>query len=134
MRKLHQKKQINQNPLLGIDWGIRFCGFSYSLDGSCVFPLKVVERKNINSYLKEIINDKKIKKIVIGIPISPNSQENKVCKNIREFAKKIKNDFKLEVVFQNEKFSTKEGLKLKTKKEKRADHLAAVKILEYYLE
>lgn len=68
------------------------------------------------------------------MPISPNAQENQVCKDIRTFTDKLKKLFGLKIVFQNEKFSTKEGLKLKTKKEKRADHLAAAKILEYYLE
>ena len=159
MRNQNQKQQTKQDPLLGIDWGIKFCGFAFSPDGICVFPLEVVDQQppesrrqgespsgervspggecalgHIEEKTKELINSKGIKKIIIGLPVSPNSQENQVCKDIRAFAEKLKQLVGLEIVFQNEKFSTKEGLKLKTKKEKRADHLAAAKILEYYLE
>ncbi len=134
LRNQCQKPQIKQKPLLGVDWGIRFCGLAFSPDGVCVFPLVVIEQSELEQTIKKIIKEKKVNKIIIGFPISPNSQENQVCKEIKKFANKLRDLFSLEIIFQNEKFSTKEGLALKTKKEKRADHLAAAKILEYYLD
>jgi len=94
-------------------------------------PGKALEARKI---LKEIQKEKNIQKIIFGLPVGPNNQENKVCQEIRNLAAKVKRKLKIDTEFQNEKFSTQEGLKLKTKKEKRVDHLAAAKILEYYLE
>lgn len=139
LRDLHLRNESQRatplrKPLLGVDYGAKFCGLAFSPDGSCVFALNVVPEKELEQEIKKYIHEKNISKIVIGFPIAPNNQENDVCKTIKQFAKKIQQRFNIPIDFQDEKFSTQEGLKFKTKKEKRADHLAAAKILEYYLE
>ncbi len=124
----------HSSPFLGIDYGAKFCGIAFSPDGVCVFALKVVPTEEVEETLSTLIAQKKIKTLVIGIPISPNNQVNEICQTIYVLAKNWEQCFGIPILFQNEKFSTQEGMKFKTSKEKRADHLAAAKILEYYLE
>ncbi len=132
-RHHHCKEKLVGEPLLGVDYGSKFCGLAFSPDGICVFALSVMSTADLLSAMESVIAEKSIKKIVVGWPISPNNQENAVCKTIRQEVKKWER-FGLPIVFQDEKYSTQEGLRFKTKKEKRADHLAAAKILEYFLE
>ena len=58
-RNLRPKKNNNKGPLLGLDYGTKFCGLAFSPDGICVFPLEVVKTIDISSRIKTILTTKK---------------------------------------------------------------------------
>ncbi len=125
-----RKDEVESPPILGIDYGEKFSGIAISPDGICVFPLKIVKTEELNTSMLSILENKKIKKIVFGIPLSSDNYENKVCLDIRRFAEKFKKK-SYKIIFQNERFSSQNTFF--RKKDERIDDLAAAKILEFYL-
>ena len=124
----NQEKTASPNVknILALDYGEKFCGLAFSPDGVCTFPLEVVPTGNIEKKMKEVLNNKCIQNLVVGLPILPNGQENKLCGVIRIFVKPFK--ALLPVEFINERFSSKLVL---PQKANRIDDFAAVKILEF---
>jgi len=112
--------------ILALDYGEKFCGLAFSPDGICAFPLEVVETGVIEKRMKEIMNNKSIHSLIIGLPLFPDGKENKLCGVIRIFAKKFESLVPVE--FINERYSSKLVI---PQQEKRIDDFAAVKILEF---
>jgi RNase H-fold protein (predicted Holliday junction resolvase) len=112
--------------ILALDYGEKFCGFAFSPDGICAFPLEVIETEKIEARTKELLNKKCVQRMVIGLPILPDGKENKLCGIIRELAKKFEPLVSIE--FINERYSSKLVL---PQKADRIDDFAAVKILEF---
>jgi len=121
------KKIVSQN-ILGLDFGEKFCGLAFSPDGVCVVPLEVINTKNTFMRIKDLAKEKNIQKIVCGLPLERDGTTNPWCEEIRIFAKKLTTITPVE--FINERFSSQNIL---TAKKERIDDLAAVKILEFYL-
>jgi RNase H-fold protein (predicted Holliday junction resolvase) len=124
----NQEKSSSQNVknILALDYGEKFCGLAFSPDGICTFPLEVVPTEKIEEKMKEVLNKKCVQGLVVGLPILPNGQENKLCGIIREFVKQF--EALVPVEFVNERFSSKLVL---PQKADRIDDFAAVKILEF---
>ncbi len=96
--------------ILAIDYGEKRVGLAIA-DENLKIPLilKPIINKKEEEVLKEITNlcqQKNIKKIVIGLPLSFDFQETAKCQKIRNFAEKIKKLINIEIVFENEIFST----------------------------
>ncbi|MFZ8845763.1 MAG: RuvX/YqgF family protein, partial [Candidatus Hydrothermia bacterium] len=77
--------------------------------------------------LKEIISQKDIKKIVIGLPLSLSGKEIEITKDVYKLKEKIEKEFHLEVILFDERMTSKMF------KEKNSDDLSAMIILENYL-
>ena len=121
---LHDSNEV----LLALDWGEKFCGLAWTPDGQVCLPVGVFPGTQIQNKIKEFAQEKSIKKIIIGLPISGDGSENHICKAIRNFA----NDFiSLDVKWSNERGSSQATL---SPKNERIDDLAAVRILEQYLQ
>ncbi len=116
----------NVKNILALDYGEKFCGLAFSPDGVCAFPLEVVPTENIEETMKEVLNKKSVQRLVVGLPILPSGQENKLCGTIRIFVKPFEKIVPVE--FINERFSSKLVL---PQKANRIDDFAAVKILEF---
>jgi len=137
--------------ILAIDYGEKRLGLALADENLKIsLILKPILNKTENEVLKEIADiciKKNIKKIVIGLPLSLNFQETVKCQKIRNFSEKIKKLVKVEIVFENEVFSTKaarniqkslKNRKNKTKKNAKEernhfDSQAAAIILDSYL-
>lgn len=125
-----REDSVKKPSLLGIDYGEKLSGIAISPDGICAFPLKIVKTETLASSMLTLLEEKKIKKIIFGLPLSSDNYENKVCLAIRKFAKKFEKE-SYEVIFQNERFSSQNTFS--RKKGERIDDLAAAKILEFYI-
>ena len=89
----------------------------------------------------EIVNNLNIKKIVVGLPLQTNGEEGEMAKYVRLFCNKLLEFIKVEIVFQDERFSSIEaeeylhyGKTKKNNKKKVLDQVAASIILQSYLD
>lgn len=116
-------------PVLGVDYGEKFCGLAWSPDGVVVFPVSVVPRENLLAAIENFLEEKNIKKIVFGLPLGSRNEENHICEQIRVFASNLQVGGRA-IFFQNERFSSQAVMG----EAERIDDLAAAKILEYWFE
>ena len=117
-----------KTSILAIDYGESKSGLAWSPDGVCAIPLEVVLTKDLLKKIQDLITQKNIKRLLFGLPISGDGQEQGLCLEIRTFAK---NFASLKTHFINERSSSQAVLLPKNLS--RIDDLAAAQILEYFL-
>ncbi len=132
--------------IMALDVGFKKIGIALSdpllLTAS---PYKVLYRrsnKETFSELLEIISQKGVKKIVIGVPVNREGQLTKIGEKIKKFASKLEEFLRekgreVEIVFWDESFTTKEAQELVRslgRKKDEFDDYAAALILKEYLE
>jgi putative Holliday junction resolvase len=123
---------------LAIDLGLKRIGLALSLDSKIVIPIEAIIRKNRNqasNEVKKVLDEWKIDKIVVGIPLGGSSQEE-MQKRIEHFIKLLQTD--KEVIYQDESGTSVEAKELikgemKHIKDGRIDSIAAMLILKRYL-
>lgn len=126
----NEREQDTKNikPIIALDWGEKFCGLAWTPDGSVCLPAGVFPGTQIAEEIKKIAQKKQAKKIIIGLPISGDGNENHICASIRNFAKK---EITIPYEFCNERGSSQATIS--PDKKDRIDDLAAARILEHYL-
>lgn len=98
-------------------------------------------QKKLIERLKEIINEYKVEKIVIGYPLNMNASKGPRAEKTDKFIKKLENEFKIEVIKIDERLTTVAAHKTMTslsigkeKKKKIVDTISAQYILQMYLD
>jgi putative Holliday junction resolvase len=96
--------------ILAVDYGEKRVGLAIA-DENLKIPLILKPiigktEKQVLEDIAKICQEKDVKKIVVGLPLSFDFKENPKCQKIRKFAEKIKELVKVEIVFENEVFST----------------------------
>lgn len=123
--------------LLGIDFGEKYIGLAISdKNDEFAFPYKTLENKNqefILKSLQEICKKEKIKKIIIGLPLSKQMKVTGQTKIVKEFAQRLEKFLKLPIEFENELFSTK-IIEKNFGKSKRINEAAAAVILQSWID
>lgn len=121
---------------LGIDYGSKKIGLAVSDEGgSFAFPFlifKNLSKEDSVEKIIEIIKDKKIEAIVIGESLNLKGEENKILKDAKSFAEKLKEVTGLEIAFEKEWFSTIEARRFQDRHD--ADDSAAAIILQRFLD
>ena len=129
---------------LGIDFGIKRVGLAITdPEARMAFPLMTIEktaRKCFFDQLMQIIHEKNIEAIVVGIPLGLNDQETLTTRQVNNFIASLKRRTTLPIHTVNEALTSyeaenllkKQGVKGK-KRKKHLDKLAAVLILETFL-
>ena len=131
--------------VLGIDYGERRIGLALSDPlGIIAKPLKVIDRKttpNYKSAIIEIIEEKKVIEIVIGLPITMRGEYSNQTKTVQNFINEISGICNIPVTKIDERLSSIAAKKalheqgVKTGHEKgRVDETAAAIILQEYLD
>ncbi len=128
LQNKHSVLSSENISLLSLDWGEKFCGLAWTPDGQVCLPLGTFPRTQIVNEITKFTQEKRAKKIIIGLPISGDGSENHICKSIRKFAK---NSVSLPIEWINERGSSQATL---SPNKDRIDDLAAVHILEQYLQ
>ncbi len=123
-------------PILALDYGARFCGLAFCLDGILVLPGGIFETDNVIFEIQKVAQARGIKKIVVGLPISGDGTENEMCAEIRSFVDTLQRNVSTSIEFINEQFSSQNTIPSRKEKDKkdRIDDLAAMQILEFYLQ
>ena len=101
------KKQTTK--YIGIDYGKKRTGISISDFNKVIsFPLDTIETKNLIFYLKDLIVNEKIEKVVIGKPLKLNNELHELEIDIIQFIKSIKSIFpKIIIERIDERFTSK---------------------------
>ncbi|MBT3349282.1 Holliday junction resolvase RuvX [bacterium] len=128
------KKKI---PAIGLDLGEKFCGLAWSPDGVVALPIEAVPIENLDAALERAREkfEEKNPVLVVGLPVSGDGSENLWCQEIRKIAKNLAKKFTIELV--DERGSSQAVLfsaENKSDRAERIDDLAAVKILEFWLQ
>lgn len=121
--------------LLGIDYGAKRIGLAITDEKrQFAFPYDVIENnKRTMAKISQIIKEKNIKKIVLGLPLSiEHRPQNPILKSAQKFKKELEESLKIKVDFESEVFSTKAAERIQGRHAK-IDASAASLILESYL-
>lgn len=122
---------------LGLDYGEKFIGLAFAdLASNVSMPLEIIRNIDDESSiekLKEILDDYKIDKIIMGRPEWHNDKQSDINK---AFGEKVKKIFEGEIIFVDESLTSKmvaslPGLESMTG---RIDDLSAMLILQSYLD
>ena len=131
--------------LLGIDHGTTRIGLALSDDlGLLAHEFEVIANWNnedLLEYLRQLINREFVDKIVIGLPLNMNGDETEKAQDVREFAAMLENYLDKEVIFEDERWTTKmvdktlREMKVSQKEARvKKDMLAAKYILQTYID
>ena len=134
---------MKEQRILSIDYGKKRIGIALS-DPLFTFAYSfktLVNDKNLWKNITEIINEKKVIKVILGLP---NKERNKeLVEKISKFKNEIEKRFKLEVITWDEEYTSaiaqERIMESVTKKKKRRDkglidRNSAAVILQEYLD
>lgn len=133
------------NRFLGLDVGDKYIGVSIS-DTTCTIASNLVtirRTSNDKAYeeIEGILNDYNIGTVVVGVPINMDGSDTAMSKRIRKFARKLTPKFGVEVIFQDERFTSIEAERTliqsnvrRENRKKYIDQLAASIILQTYID
>lgn len=133
--------------ILGLDLGTRTLGIAISDITETIASFYRTIRFEEEQYdsailkLKTIIDEEKVQKIVLGLPKNMNNSVGDAAIRCLKFKILLEQSFKLEVVMQDERLSTKEATSYliesdmsRKKRKKKVDSVAASIILQTYLD
>ncbi len=131
--------------ILGLDIGDARTGVAISDElGIAAHPLCTIHRKSrkaLLAELQELVTAHKVERIVVGLPLQLDGETGTQAQKVKRFAEKLERQVNLPIIFWDESFTTFEaaqilrGTKKRRKKRKQViDQVAAVLILEGYLE
>ena len=131
--------------ILGLDIGDARTGVAISDElGIAAHPLCTIQRRSRKAVLAELqklVTAHNVERIVVGLPLQLNGETGTQAKKVKRFAERLGQQVNLPIVFWDESFTTIEaahilrGTKKRRKKRKQViDQVAAVLILEGYLE
>ena len=129
---------------IGIDYGIKRTGVSISDHNKVIsFPLETIDTSKLMSYLKDLIPNEKIEKVIIGKPLKLNNQIHELENDIKQFIILLRSIFpKIIIERVDERYTSKisnliirqSGLNQKSRMNKLIiDKISASLILESYL-
>lgn len=129
--------------VLALDWGTVRVGAAISdPDGKIAFPLDgYIKAKQAFEEIKKLVDEKRVEKIIIGLPKSLSGENTASTISATEFAEKLKNTFPVSVEMVDERLSSQgasktlseQGKNLKQQKDL-VDNLAAAQMLQTYLD
>ena len=136
-----KKKHSYKIRLIGLDLGSKKIGVSICDENQSVAtPFKTINKTNINNLvkeLKEIIDENKIKGIIIGNPINMDGSLGRSAQSVNDVASNISKSIDLPVILWDERLSTVGAFKLSgqldinvSKRVKTIDQNAAAFILQ----
>lgn len=134
--------------IMGLDYGSKTIGVAISdALGLTAQPLETIERSGENKLrrslarIAEIVREKDIKKIVVGLPINMDGRSGERAALTLKFVEKLKLRVDIPIVMQDERLTTVEadeildesGVKKQDRKQF-IDQIAAGIILKEYME
>lgn len=99
-----------KRAILGIDYGSKRMGLAVSdLSLMIATSYKILYRKELSQdlvALKEIIAEKEIGAVVMGLPLQMNGAEGEIAMEVRRFAKVMEETFALPILLWDERLSS----------------------------
>jgi putative pre-16S rRNA nuclease len=128
--------------ILAIDYGTKNVGIAIS-DDTCkmAFPLETVASKNSIERIVEIIQEKKITQLIVGLPVNMDGSLGKKARESHEFGKKLERTTGIIPEYIDETLTTfdaehemKEHHVKRKKRKELVDQLAAQRMLQEFLD
>lgn len=132
---------------IGFDLGTKTLGVALSdKTGLIASFYKTIEfnnedYKSLIPIIKKIIEEEKVEKIVLGLPKNMNNSLGFAAERSMNFKELLEQNFDLEVILEDERLSSVEANNImikgdlsRKKRKKKVDSLAAVIILQRYLD
>ena len=130
------------SSFLALDYGLRRTGIAASdPQGRLAFALDThVEGRDgsILARLAQLIDERAVKGLVVGLPLTADGREGDMAVRVRKFARRLADQFQVEVILWDERFSSAEadrwlaGGRGSSKEDR--DAVAAQIILQSYLD
>lgn len=120
--------------ILGIDFGEKRIGLAIAdSELKIALPFKTVKSEK---EIEEICKNRKISKIIIGLPRGLSGKNTEQTQKTKEFAQRLKNNLKIPINFQDERLTSKQAEKMLQNKHKKEDidAISAQIILQTYLD
>jgi putative pre-16S rRNA nuclease len=133
------------NRIMGLDVGDKTVGVAISdlLGLTAQGKTTIIRKSKKEDYgvLKELIDEYNINKVVVGLPKNMNGSIGPQGEKTIKFAEKLKNKFNIEIIYQDERLTSKAAEKMliagdvrRDKRKKVIDKVAATFILQTYLD
>lgn len=108
--KEFKQQLLPRKAILGIDFGTKRMGIAVS-DLFCTIATsyKILYRRTLDadlSELKNIIEEKEIGAIVMGLPLQMNGAEGEIAAKVRKFATVLEENFALPLLLWDERLSS----------------------------
>jgi putative Holliday junction resolvase len=130
--------------ILGIDFGERRIGLALSdplgITAQGLPTLDTKKTEDIFAYIKNIIKEKDVTKVVVGMPKNMNGTIGPKGREVEEFIKKLIRRTKIDVIPWDERLSSVQSLRAmkemgtKQKHKEVVDRISATLILQSYLD
>ena len=132
------------NQILALDYGLKRTGIAYAESPLFIaHPLKTVKTHDLLVFIENYVLKNKVGKIVIGEPKSLSGGQTHSSDMVQKFHHKMTKSFpEIEIKFYDERFTSKIAMqivldsgikKMKRRKKETLDKIAAVIILQDYL-
>jgi putative Holliday junction resolvase len=139
-----QEKMINQGRILAIDHGQRRIGMAISdpfrITAQSLPTLTIQNTEKLFSVIKNIIQEKNVAEIVVGMPYNLKGEKSASAENVEKFILQLKATFQLPVHQWDERWSTIEAHrtilemgKSPSRNKEKVDQIAALIILQTFL-
>lgn len=124
--------------ILGIDYGTKRIGLALGDEEQKIaLPFDVLQNKvGFIGKLRRIIEDEKIYRLVVGIPLNMSGKDSKKTGEARKFIQLLESNFNLAVITEDERLSSKmaDSLFKEYRQKYDRDAIAAMVILQGYLD
>ena len=136
-----KKKHSDKCRLIGLDLGSKRIGVSICDEKQLIAtPLKTINRNTLNELIAElkiIIDENKIKGIIIGNPLNMDGSSGRSAQSVKDTSQKIEKNINIPICLWDERLSTVGAFSLSSqldinvsKREKKIDENAAAFILQ----
>ena len=136
-----KKKHSDKCRLIGLDLGSKRIGVSICDEKQLIAtPLKTINRNTLNELIAElkiIIDENKIKGIIIGNPLNMDGSSGRSAQSVKDTSQKIEKNINIPICLWDERLSTVGAFNLSSqldinvsKREKKIDENAAAFILQ----
>ena len=131
--------------ILAIDFGTRHMGFAvgnyFIRTATPIAPLVRKNEEKDFQYIKQLIDEYDISKIIIGYPLNMDGTKSETTLQVEQFARQLKENIDIETEFVDERLTSFEAHELLKsqhpdykKRKKILDSVSALIILRTYLE
>jgi putative Holliday junction resolvase len=130
--------------ILGIDFGERRIGLALSdplgITAQGLPTLDTKETKDVFTYIENIIKEKNVTKVVVGMPKNMNGSIGPKGREVEKFIQELIKKSKIDVVPWDERLSSVQSLRImremgtKQKHKEVTDRISATLILQSYLD
>lgn len=137
--------RVNMERILGLDIGDVYIGVALSdpfgMIAQSLTTIKRISKEQTYGEIKELIDKYDVKKVVAGLPKNMNNTLGPQSEKVMKFAEKLKNKYKIELIYVDERMTTLsaekvliEGSVRRENRKKYIDRIAATYILQTYLD